>query len=145
MKLVVTTAALVVAFATLGCSKDKEPPKTAADAEDKNAVEEVGGAVGGAAEDVGSGVKEGAVDTAEYSQIEGTHRYKCADGTEFQVDYENDGRSARVTLNEQQYWLDVESGTGRFSGKDGKFWTVGKDMSSLELAGQPALSNCEKQ
>ena len=143
MKLVVTTAALAVAIATLGCSKNKEPatPDTA-QTKDKNAFETVGGAVGGAAEDVGGAVKEGAIDTAEFSHIEGTQRFKCADGTEFSVDYKNDGRSARVTKDNQQYWFDLASG-GQFAGKDGKYWSDGKEMATLGLTGQPMLQDCK--
>ncbi len=144
MKLVTTTAALVMAFAAFGCSKDK-PPDTAHEAESKGIFEQTGDAVGGAAEDVGGAVKEGSVDTVEQAGIEGTQRYKCADGTEFMVDYENDGRSAKVTLNDQEYWLNVESGTGRFSSDAGQFWTTGKDLGTLELAGQTALQNCERE
>lgn len=145
MKLVVTTAALAVAIATLGCSKDKEPATPAtAETADKSAFEEVGGAVGGAAEDVGGAVKEGAIDTAEYSQIEGTQRFECENGQTYSVDYKNDGRSARITKDDRQYWFDLQSG-GQFGGKDGKYWTTGKDMASLQLTGQPPLENCKRK
>ncbi len=144
MKLVTTTAALALAVAALGCSKDKGA-ESAHEAENENAFETVGGAVGGAAEDVGGAVEEGTVDTVETTGIEGTQRYKCEDDTEFTVDYENDGRSARIKLNDQEYWLDAQQGTGRFGGEAGKFWTVGDDMGSLELSGQMPLRNCERQ
>jgi hypothetical protein len=144
MKLVATTAALVMAFASLGCSKDKEP-ETAHEAESKGVLEESGAAVGGAAEDVGGATKEASIDTVEHAGIEGTQRYECADGTEFTVDYENDGRSAKITLNDKQYWLDMESGTGRFGSDAGQFWTTGRDLGTLELAGMKPLQNCERK
>jgi hypothetical protein len=145
MKLVATTAALVMAFASFGCSKDKGA-ESAHEAESKGVFEQTGDAVGGAAEDVGGAVKEGTVDTVEQTGIEGTQRFECVDGTVFTVDYENDGRSARVKWNEQEYWLDVdESGTGRFTSEAGTFWTTGRDMGSLELAGQKSLQNCQRK
>jgi hypothetical protein len=144
MKLVATTAALVMAFASFGCSKDKGAD-SAHEAESKGVFEQTGDAVGGAAEDVGGAVKEGSVDTVEQTGIEGTQRYKCADGTEFTVDYENDGRSAKVTLNDKEYWLDMESGTGRFGSDAGQFWTTGQDLGTLELAGSRPLQNCERK
>jgi hypothetical protein len=144
MKLVATTAALVMAFAAFGCSKDKGA-ESAHEAENKNVFESTGAAVGGAAEDVGSATKEASVDTVEQTGIEGTQRYKCADGTEFTVDYENDGRSAKITMNDKEYWLDMESGTGRFGSDAGQFWTTGRDLGTLELAGQKPLQNCERK
>ena len=93
-------------------------------------------------EDVGGAVGEGAVDTAEFTHIEGTQRFKCPDGTEYTVDYKNNGRSARVTKDDKQYWFDLGA-NGQFSGKDGMYWSDGKEMSSLTLSGQPALQNCK--
>ncbi len=146
MKLVMTTA-LLAAFAALGCSKDKEPETahSAKASEETNVFEEAGGAVGGAAEDVGGTVSEGATDVAETTTLEGTVRYVCEGGEEFTVDYENEGRSAKVTMEEDTYWVDLQSDTGHFMSREVEFWTSGKDLAQLKLPNGMKLTNCERQ
>lgn len=127
---------------TLGCGGEQ---KQAQAAPAQGTGERVGAETGEAADAAGEDITEATEDTAEALGLEGRHRYECASGEEFSVEFKNDGRAALVEMDNRQYWLDLEPGTGRFSSQQGRLWTIGEDMASLELEGKPPLRNCERQ
>lgn len=127
----------------LGCGGEQKQSRSPD--QPQSSGEKVGAEVGGATERAGEDVGEATQDTAEAIGLEGKHRYECASGEKFSVEFKNDGKAALVEMDNRQYWMDLEPGTGRFSSQQGRLWTIGEDMASLELEGKPPLRNCERQ
>jgi hypothetical protein len=142
MKLRKTTWVLSLGLTSLGCTRDQEP-RTAQSAE--RTPGEVGAEAGEAMDEAAQDMSERAQETVDDLGLQGRHRYRCATGEEFFVEFRNDGQAALIEKDSRQYWLDLEQGTGRYSSRDARFWTIEEEVASLELKGQPPMRNCARQ
>ena len=143
MKHISWTCALALGVCGAACSRDAEP--RTAEGQTRSTGAEVGAEVGGALDDAAQATDEAARDAAEEVGLDQRHRYRCATGEEFAVEFKNEGQAVLIEKGERQYWLDLEEGTGRYSSRWGRFWTVDEEIASLELAAEPPMRNCKRQ
>lgn len=143
MKYIAWSYPLVLGALSLGCSKSSEP-RSAQDSQPSSGAE-VGAEVGGAVDEAAEKTSEAARDVAEGVGLADGLRYRCPTGEEFSVAFRNDGDAAIVERGNRQYWLDLEQGTGRYSSRYGRFWTIDEEVATLELAGEPPLRNCTRR
>ncbi|NLE89312.1 MAG: lysozyme inhibitor [Myxococcales bacterium] len=134
---------LALGLCVSACSRDPEPRTPSSQPPSTGA--EVGAEVGGALDDAAQTTGEAARDAAEKVGLEKRHRFRCATGEEFTVEFKNEGNAALIERGDREYWLDLEEGTGRYSSRWGRFWTVNEDIASLELTAEPPMRNCQRQ
>ncbi len=143
MKHISWMGVLAFGLCVSACSRDPEPRTPPAQSRSTGA--QVGAEVGGALDDAAQTTEEATRDAAEKAGLDQRQRYRCATGEEFTVEFKNDGNAALIELGDREYWLDLEEGTGRYSSRWGRFWTVNEEIASLELAAAPPMRNCQRQ